>query len=150
MEENKDENLGGGSRRGGGIGDQTGRAESNDFDLAVIASGVELLAIESKVDATCVSSLDDDLFAASDRLLGAGSHKFGAACLAVDGDRDPGLFAGLDDDRKLAWNRGGDGGYALRSFGSERVRSAGGGRGRFARRCRYRRRYRRRSRDRPA
>src|SRR5208283_4977719 len=132
MEENKDENLGCGSRRDGGTRDQTGRAESNDFDLAVIASGVELLAIETKVDTTCVSSLDDYLFAGSDRLLGAGSHKVGAACLAVGGDRDPRLFAGQDDDRELAWNGGGD---ALRSLGSDRVRSAGGGRGRFARRC---------------
>src|SRR5271157_3865507 len=108
MEEKKETNLRR-RRRCRGIRQDSLRAESNGLDLPVISAGGELLAVESKVDATGVSDPDDDFFPASDGALGVGGQKLGRESSAVGGDRDPGFFAGMDDDRKLARSCSGGG-----------------------------------------
>lgn len=109
MEEKKETNLRR-RRRGRGIRNDSRGTKSNGFDLAEFSSGVELLAVEMKIDAAGVSHLDDDFFPASDSALAAGGQKFGRGRFAVGGDRDPGFFAGLDEDRKFARSCGRGGG----------------------------------------
>lgn len=87
--------------------EQAARTKSNGFYLPVISAGIELFAIELEGDSAGVSGFDDDLFAAADNAFAAGFQKFGRGCFAVGGDRDPGFFAGMDDNRKLAGKCGG-------------------------------------------
>ena len=89
------------------------RTESNGLDFPVFSAGVELLAVESKIDAAGVSGLDDDFFAASDGALVTGGQKLGRDSFAVGGDREPGFFADLDKDRKFAWSCGRGGGQQV-------------------------------------
>jgi hypothetical protein len=85
------------------------RTESNGLDLPVVTADVNFLFVESKVDGASVSGPDGDFFPASDHALAASGQKLGRDSFAVGGDRGPGFLAGLDDDRKLAWSRGGGG-----------------------------------------
>jgi hypothetical protein len=66
-----------GSKAARGAWNQSARTKSNGFDLAVLAPGVKLLAVESKGDAGGVSGLDDDFLPAADGALAAGFQKFG-------------------------------------------------------------------------
>ena len=109
MEEKKETKLRR-RRRHRSIRQHSLRTKSNCLDFPEFSSGVELVSVESEVDAAGVSDPDDDFFAASDRALAAGGQKFGRDRSAVGGDRDPGFFAGLDDDRKLARSCSGGGG----------------------------------------
>ena len=85
------------------------RTKRDGLDLSEFASEVELLSIESKVDAASVSGLDDDFPPATDRACTAGGQNFGRGRGAVGGDRDPGFFTGLNDDREFALSCGGNG-----------------------------------------
>lgn len=93
-------------RRPRGIWHDSLRTESNRLDLAIFSSGIELLSVEVKVDAAGVSRLDDDLFSAVDRAFSTGGQEFGLDPFAVGGDRDPRLFADLDQNSELAWSGG--------------------------------------------
>jgi hypothetical protein len=83
------------------------RTKSNGLDLAEFSFDVELFSVELKVNAAGVSGLDDDFLPASDGALFTGGQEFGRDRCAVGGDRDPGFFAGLDDDGELSRSWGG-------------------------------------------
>ena len=88
--------------------DDSARAEGNGFDFPRLSPGVAFFSIEAKVDAAGIAGLNDNFFLAPDDALIARRQQFGRGRLAVGGDQDPGFFAGLDDDRKLAWSGGGN------------------------------------------
>ena len=117
MEEKKEKNLRR-RRRWRSIRHHSARAKGNGLDLSQLSSRVEFLSIEAKVDAAGIADLNDNFFSSMDGPLAARRQDFGWGSLAVGSDRDPGFFAGLDDDGKLSrsWGRGGSG-CGLRCLG---------------------------------
>ena len=109
MEEKEDKNLRI-RRRGRGVGEDSLRAESNSFYLAVFTARVEPLSVELKIDGARVPGSDNDLFSTSDDALAAGGQQSGRHRFAVVRDIYPRILAELDDDRELA----GSGGRGLR------------------------------------
>jgi len=116
MEEKKEKKLRR-RRRRRSLRHHSVRAESNGLDLPGFSSRIDLLSIEAKLDPTGVACLNDNFFSAADNTLATLRQEFRRDSLAVSGNRDPGLFAGVDDDRELARSRGGSGGHAGSSFG---------------------------------
>src|SRR5271154_4240508 len=99
MEEKKETNLRSLGRRRG-VRDDSLRTESNGFDLPVFPLGIEFFSVELKVDAAGVSGLHHDFFSSTESALASGGQKLGGVRLAVRGDFDPRIFAGLNDDGK--------------------------------------------------
>src|SRR5450755_154230 len=84
------------------------RTECDRFYLSEVSSGLDLFAVENEVHATRVSHLHGDFLLSLYRPFLTGGKKFGGGRLTVGGDGDPGIFACLEDDRKLARNSGGN------------------------------------------
>src|SRR5271157_713677 len=112
MEEKKEANSRR-RRRRRGIRNYSFGTKRDGLDLPEFSSGVQLLSVEVKVDTAGVSYLDDDFFPAADGARAAGLQSFPRDGLAVGGDRDPGFFAGLDEDGKFARSCGGGGGRQI-------------------------------------
>ena len=103
----KERSKSGGCGRRGGVRNQSGMADGNGLDFAVLTADFELFSVELEVESAGVSGLDEDAPVGVKGALAASSQELRTDRLAVDRDGDPAFLAGVNEDEELAGGRSG-------------------------------------------